>query len=100
MVALVLLPGMHGTGELFAEFTAALGSEHEAIAVSYPQDRPLDYAQLESIVRSRLPADRPFVILGESFSGPIAISIAASAPRGLRGIILCVSFAKNPLPRL
>jgi pimeloyl-ACP methyl ester carboxylesterase len=98
MVALVLLPGMHGTGELFAEFLAALGSEHEGVTVSYPPDQPLDYAQLEFFVRSRLPTDRPFVLLGESFSGPIAISIAASAPSGLRGLVLCVSFPKNPLP--
>jgi pimeloyl-ACP methyl ester carboxylesterase len=98
MVTLVLLPGLHGTADLFAEFAAALGPEHEAIAVSYPPDLPLDYAELESIVRPRLPADRPFVLLGESFSGPIAISIAASAPSGLCGLVLCVSFAKNPLP--
>jgi pimeloyl-ACP methyl ester carboxylesterase len=98
MVTLVLLPGMHGTAELFAEFAAALGPEHEAIAVPYPPDLPLGHAQLESIARTRLPTDRPFVLLGESFSGPIAISIAASAPSGLRGLVLCVSFAKNPLP--
>jgi pimeloyl-[acyl-carrier protein] methyl ester esterase len=98
MVALVLLPGLHGTADLFAEFAAALGPEHEVIAISYPPDQPLDYAELESIARSHLPADRPFVLLGESFSGPIAISIAASAPSGLCGLVLCVSFAKNPLP--
>jgi pimeloyl-ACP methyl ester carboxylesterase len=100
MATLVLLPGMHGSGELFAEFVAALGAEHEAIAISYPRDQPLDYAQLESIVRSGLPSDRPFVLLGESFSGPIAVSIAASAPSRLRGLVLCGSFAKNPIPLL
>jgi pimeloyl-ACP methyl ester carboxylesterase len=38
--------------------------------------------------------------LGESFSGPIAIELAAQAPTGLVGIILCASFACNPRPRL
>src|SRR5262249_47392049 len=100
MATLVLLPGMHGSGELFADFVAALGAEHEAIAITYPKDQPLGYARLESIVRSELPSDRSYVLLGESFSGPIALSIAASAPCRLRGLILCGSFAKNPMPFL
>lgn len=100
MVALVLLPGMDGTGSLFSEFISALGPEVETIVVSYPADQPLDYAELERVARSFLPVDRPFVILGESFSGPIAISIAASHPAGLAGLVLCCSFARNPLPKL
>jgi pimeloyl-ACP methyl ester carboxylesterase len=38
------------------------------------------------------------MLLGESFSGPIAISIAASRPPNLVGLVLCVTFARNPLP--
>jgi pimeloyl-ACP methyl ester carboxylesterase len=38
--------------------------------------------------------------LGESFSGPVAISLAAQAPQALAGIILCCTFAGNPRPRL
>jgi pimeloyl-[acyl-carrier protein] methyl ester esterase len=91
---------MDGSGNLFAEFIAALGAEHEAIAISYPQDQPLDYSQLETIVRSRLPPDQPFVLLGESFSGPIALSISASAPSGLCGLVLCGLFAKYPVSLL
>ena len=30
--------------------------------------------------------------------GPIAVSIAASPPDGLRGIVLCCSFVRNPRP--
>jgi pimeloyl-ACP methyl ester carboxylesterase len=41
-----------------------------------------------------------YVILGESFSGPIAIRIAADPPAGLAGVILCVTFASNPYPLL
>lgn len=98
MAALVLLPGMDGTGGLFSEFLEALGPGLHPIVVPYPPDQPLDYSQLESIVRSRLPSDQPFVLLAESFSGPIAISIAASAPRGLLGLVLCCSFARSPRP--
>ena len=100
MVTLVLLPGMDGTGSLFSEFIDALGPDVETIVVSYPADQPQSYSDLETVARSFLPINKPFVILGESFSGPIAISIAASCPQGLMGLILCCSFARNPLPWL
>ena len=84
MVALILLSGMDGTNKLREAFVAALGPTIEPTVVTYPTDRPLGYPELESLVRSTLPADRPYVLLGESFSGPIAISIADSCPPALR----------------
>ena len=99
-VALVLLPGMDGTGLLFPDFITALGQDIEAIVVSYPQDKTLSYVELKKLVRSFLPVNKPYFILGESFSGPIAISIAATMPTGFLGLILCCTFAKNPLPLL
>jgi|JI6StandDraft_1071083.scaffolds.fasta_scaffold178018_1 pimeloyl-ACP methyl ester carboxylesterase len=100
MATLVLLPGLDGTGQLFSDFAAALGSDVEIIVVSYPTEISLDYPALEAIARSLLPQDKPFFLLAESFSGPIGIRIAASPPSGLLGLILCASFARNPLPAL
>jgi pimeloyl-[acyl-carrier protein] methyl ester esterase len=100
MLALVLLPGMDGTGVFFEDFAAALQTEFKPLIVRYRNDPSLGYAGLEPIARAALPRDEPFVILGESFSGPIAISIAASNPPGLLGLILCVTFARNPHPLL
>jgi pimeloyl-ACP methyl ester carboxylesterase len=56
----------------------------------------MNYAELEKLVRASLPVERPYVLLGESFSGPIAVSIAASKPVGLRGVVLAGSFVRNP----
>jgi pimeloyl-ACP methyl ester carboxylesterase len=98
MPALVLLPGLDGTGKLFREFVRTLGSDIDAQIVSYPKDEPLGYEELEGLARAALPHDRPFVLLGESFSGPIAIRIAAEPPKGLVAVILCGTFAKNPYP--
>lgn len=100
MIALVLLPGLDGTGLLFKDFVASLNQEIKPIVVSYPPDAVLDYSELETFVRTFLPRDQSYFLLGESFSGPIAISIAASSPPGLQGLILCCSFAKNPIPLL
>ena len=100
VTVIVLLPGMDGTGTLSAEFVTALQPEVEALVVSYPNDPALGYTELERIARSWLPATRPFLILGESFSGPIAVSIAATQPPGLVGVVLCGSFVRNPSPSL
>ncbi|WP_425251987.1 alpha/beta fold hydrolase [Janthinobacterium sp. NFX145] len=98
---LVLLPGMDGTASLFHRFDAALRA-HSAIAtlsIAYPA-APLDYAALEAFVRERLPRDRPFVVLAESFSGPLGAALRADPPPGMRALILCCSFVRNPRPML
>jgi pimeloyl-ACP methyl ester carboxylesterase len=97
---IVLLPGMDGTGLLFDAFKASLGPDFEVVVVCYPTEKALGYADLERIALKALPTDRPFHLLGESFSGPIAISLAATNPPGLRGLMLCCSFVRNPRPLL
>jgi pimeloyl-[acyl-carrier protein] methyl ester esterase len=97
---LVLLPGLDGTGMLFRAFLRTLDPVIRTAVVSYPPDQDIDYAGLETVARASLPAQEPFVVLAESFSGPIAIAIAASRPAGLRGLILSCSFASNPRPLL
>jgi len=93
---LVLLPGLDGTGELFAPFLPSLGAQDTQV-VRYPGDRPMSYDGHETHVRAQLPANEDFVLLAESFSGPVGISIAARPPPGLKGLILCVTFVTNPV---
>lgn len=101
MTALVILPGLDGTAELLSAFcfaTEQLGVSARAIA--YPADRPLGYSELEQLVRAQLPSHGTFVLLGESFSGPLAIRIAADPPPGLVGLVLSTTFASAPVPVL
>lgn len=95
---LLLLPGMDGTGDLFAPLVAALGEGVEIKIVRYPNDQAWGYAEHEAFARAARPIDAPYFILGESFSGPIAIALAASNPGQVRGLILCATFARNPRP--
>ncbi len=97
---LVLLPGLDGTGDFFQPLLESLGTQVRTRVVRYPVDGGRDYATCMELARAALPTDEPYVLLGESFSGPIAIELAAQAPTGLVGIILCASFACNPRPRL
>lgn len=96
---IVLLPGMHGTGAMMAPLATLLGGNRDVSVITYPERTPLGYDALTDYVSARLPPGR-FVILGESFSGPIAIEIAAREPARVAGLILAVSFACAPLPRL
>jgi pimeloyl-ACP methyl ester carboxylesterase len=91
---------MDGTGELFEPFVALIEERFYVKVVRYPATEPLGYAELEAVARAALPIEGPFIILGESFSGPIAISLAKSCSSQLKGIILCCSFARNPYPFL
>lgn len=96
----MLLPGLDGTGKRLAEFMSLLGADFDTRIVGYPPRRPLAYEALEQLVRAELPRDRAYVLLGESFSGPIAVRIAADSPPGLAAVILCASFVKSPYPLL
>ncbi len=101
MPTLLLLPGLDGTGRLLEDFAAAVGDRCRVITVDYPTDIPLGYDDLEPLVRRALPADdEPLVVLGESFSGPLAVRVAAAPPANLRGVVLCCTFVRGPRPHL
>jgi pimeloyl-ACP methyl ester carboxylesterase len=93
-VHLVLLPGMDGTGRLFARFQAAVRADFSFIVASYSAEAPLDYDALSDNVS--LP-NEPFALIAESFSGPIGIRLAARGSPYLRALILVASFAKCPI---
>lgn len=98
--ALVVLPGLDGSAVPSDAFVEVARSRFESVvAISYPPDRILDYGELEAFVRDLLP-NEPYILLGQSFSGPIALAIAASRPPGLIGLVLSTTFSRSPLPWL
>nr|WP_295769528.1 alpha/beta hydrolase [Rhodoferax sp.] len=99
-LTLVLLPGMDGTGDMFAPFVSAVGATCKTLCVRYPGGVAMGYAELETLVRSMLPQRESYVVLGESFSGPIAAALSAAPPPGMVGGVLCCTFLRNPRPQL
>lgn len=99
MTVLCALPGLDGTARMLRGFVDAARAAGfaDAYAVAYPPDSALDYDALEPLVREGLPTS-PFVLLGESFSGPLALRIAADPPAQLRGLVLSTTFAVAPIP--
>ena len=92
---LVLLPGFDGTGRLFSPLRKQLSKTLNTIVLSYPNDKPMTYSELCYSLKDEMP-DSPFVLLGESFGGPLAMLMSQRANENLKGIILCASFIKNP----
>ena len=93
--SLVLLPGFDGTGRLFSPLCKQLAGNINITVLSYPCDKPMTYSDLCYSLKNELP-DVPYVLLGESFGGPLAMMLSQQADENLKGIILCVSFVKNP----
>jgi pimeloyl-[acyl-carrier protein] methyl ester esterase len=101
MTDLYILPGLDGTTRLLHDFIAAARPYFSTVkAVAYPTDVVLGYRELETFARAALPRDRPFLLLGESFSGPVAIAIAADPPPTMIGLVLSTTFAHSPVPLL
>ncbi len=100
MTTLILLPGMDGTGTLFCDFIEALRGEFPTVVITHPPDQPLNYESLQSLAHAQLPSKGDLVVMGESFSGPVAVGLAAQHAGRVKALILCCSFATNPRPAL
>jgi pimeloyl-[acyl-carrier protein] methyl ester esterase len=98
-VLVVLLPGMDGTGTLFSKFVGLLPDGIDAKIVPYPKDRHMSYAQLAELVSGVLPRNTPYVIIAESYSGPVASILAAHPVGNLHGVVFVSSFVAFPCGR-
>lgn len=95
--ALCLLPGLDGTGQLYRRFIAHWGGRSPVTVIDYDSASFDGYAVLAATVAQRLPT-QDFLLVAESFAGPLAIRLAAARPAGLRGVVLSATFAHAPLP--
>ncbi len=94
---LVLLPGMDGTGMLFDRLIALLPLDCQIIVL--PKGADQSYTYLTEYCIGRLPRE-DFVLLAESFSGPIAARIASDRRPNLKAVIFVATFLQPPSPPL
>lgn len=90
---LVLLPGMNGTGELFAEFLSYYDGDH--LVISLPVSGPQDHATLADVINNQLPTE-DYILLAESFSGGIVPELLKLEPTHMKGVIFVASFLSSP----
>lgn len=79
---------------------AELSGQFEVLALDLPDTSGRqDFASLAEQLAPQLPDDgRPCLVLGESYSGPIALLLGQRYPQRVQGVILAASFANNPNP--
>src|SRR5262245_65891929 len=96
-MTLVLLPGLDGTAIFFRPFVQALPEWIQPRCIEYPPGGPHDYRRLLPRILDACAGLGDFVVLGWSFSGPLALMAAAESPPGLRGVVICASFVRAPV---
>lgn len=96
-ITLVLLPGLHGTARLFQPLRACMSNQFDVLSVSYPGRSLRSYDQLTEYINECIRGIKtPYILLGESFSGPLALMVAQAQPVGLIGVILVATFVTPP----
>lgn len=98
-ITLVLLPGLDGTGTLYQQLAQQLEPDYQLQVIAYPLDQLWGYEELLDFIRPQLPQS-PYLLIAESFSGPLGIRLAAEKPNHLKGLVLCCTFGRNPLPAI
>ena len=93
MRRVVLLPGLDGTGALFGGLLRAAGPGAHLESVTLPPE-PLGYSALAARLGSALELTPETVLVAESFSGPLAVLLAAAHPVG--AVVVCNSFVQAP----
>lgn len=95
IIKLVLMPGLDGTGISFEPLSRFLSADIATTVVRYPTDRSLSFEETVACAYDQIRGEQD-IVLAESFSGPVAISLIASRKLRVKGLILCATFAKAP----
>lgn len=97
---LILLPAFDGTGRMFQTLINELGDNFETMPIAYPVSGPQDYESLSDYVRQQIPANEDYIVLGESFAGPIVYRIASHDPEHCKAAVFVATYLTNPRPRI
>ena len=93
--AVVLVPGMDGTGTLFYRQLPLLTRTHR-VATYALRDIATDMdtlvGDLAEIIETVSPADRKAIVIGESFGGTLAMSLALALPERVAALVILNSF--------
>lgn len=93
--AVVLVPGMNGSGELFYRQIPLFERSYRVATYSLRDDATsLDVlaADLAAVVKAMAPEDGQAIIVGESFGGVVALTFALAYPELVSALVILNSF--------
>jgi 3-oxoadipate enol-lactonase len=90
----VLVPGMDGTGQLFYSQVPRLARSHRVATYTLRDVASLEIliADLARVIDTIAPVERRAVVIGESFGGAIALSLALAQPERVSALVVLNSF--------
>jgi pimeloyl-[acyl-carrier protein] methyl ester esterase len=94
---ILIFPGLDGTGSLTQEFAAGDWRGHPTSVMPLPVDSPQDYGSLVNWLAERLPEGK-LVLVGESFSAPLAMLLAARERNRVKALVIVAGFCQSPVP--
>lgn len=96
-ITLVLLPGLNGTNGLFKPLLDNRPDNVNVVLIEFPRQTHYSYEQLSLYVVEQINhLEGGFILLGESFSGPLSLLVAKAKPQNLQGVILVATFISAP----
>jgi pimeloyl-ACP methyl ester carboxylesterase len=93
--AVVLVPGMDGTGELFYRQVPLLQTSYAVATYALRDDAAtleVLAGDLKSVIEQVAPATRRAIVVGESFGGAIALTLALTSPEHVSALVILNSF--------
>lgn len=90
----VLVPGMDGTGQLFYSQVPRLARSHRVGTYALRDVPSMDtlIADLARVIETMAPVERRAIVIGESFGGALALSLALAQPDRVRALVAMNSF--------
>ncbi len=96
-ITIVLLPGLNGTEALFQPLVDTAPIRFKILTIAFPSQENYSYQQLTEYVLEKIShLNGDFILLGESYSGPLALFVAQTKPHNLKSVILSASFVTAP----
>jgi pimeloyl-ACP methyl ester carboxylesterase len=93
--AIVLVPGMDGTGELFYRQVPLLEKSYTVATYALRDDASnMDVLadDLRRVIEQVAPQEKRAIVMGESFGGTVALSTALRHPQHVSGLVILNSF--------
>jgi pimeloyl-[acyl-carrier protein] methyl ester esterase len=93
----VLLPGLHGSRALFSSFVALAPAWADCRPLALPTVGGQSFDEIADAILPELRSLEGFVLLGESFSGPIAARLSARLEQKVALLVLCNPVVEMPV---
>lgn len=93
--AIVLVPGMDGTGELFYRQVPLLQGSYSVATYALRDDAAsMDMLadDLRQVIEQAAPEEKRAIVMGESFGGTVALTEALRYPKHVAGLVVLNSF--------